>query len=419
MERMDALRALNELASDQAGLVTAAQASSAGVDHLTQYRLVEAGFLERVGRGVYQVGGAQSPDYLGIRVAWLRLDPRTPAWKRKGLGVSDGVVSHRSATVIHGLGDIPAHDVELSVPRRRTTREPGVRLLTRSDLTERDVSFVSGLPVTTPERTILDLLHDHADGGHVGRVIADADRRDLVDIDKLGPRADGLGVRYGMPDASGRELLSELVSMLDRQLTTDRVLEASDAAARLGYVAGVESIVEQMAKSGVLDSLTRFPTISPAVLEAVHGTGFQTILEQISKVAVNEALRAVAPSPELLLVLQATAAAQVAAVQNLGMSPEILRLAAASVDALRRTALPPDIVGNIAKIAAIHADGEHLYEVLTAALATDSLCYEEPPMSEASAGHRDAATRNVSHGDEANHQLAAATSVEPPQEVQA
>ena len=286
MERAEALRAVDELASEQAGLVTAAQASGAGVDRLTQRRLVEAGLLERLSRGVYRVAGAQLPDHPWIRIAWLRLDPDTPAWQRTGLGPDDGVVSHRSATVLHALGDIPAPEVELSVPRRRTTREPGVRLLTRADLTEQDVVFVSGLPVTTPERTILDLLRDRADGGHVGRVIADADRRGLVDVEALGSKADGLGTGYGMPNASGRELLSALVSAVDQQLGADKVA----AAALSAFAAGAESVIEQLEE-----------------------------------------------------------------VRRLGVAPEILRLAVASAEALRATGLPPEVLGNIAKSAALLA----------------------------------------------------------------
>jgi putative AbiEi antitoxin of type IV toxin-antitoxin system len=286
VERAEALRAVDELASEQAGLVTAAQASGAGVDRLTQRRLVEAGLLERLSRGVYRVAGAQLPDHPWIRIAWLRLDPDTPAWQRTGLGPDDGVVSHRSATVLHALGDIPAPEVELSVPRRRTTREPGVRLLTRADLTEQDVVFVSGLPVTTPERTILDLLRDHADGGHVGRVIADADRRGLVDVEALGLKADGLGTGYGMPNASGRELLSALVSAVDQQLGADKVA----AAALSAFAAGAESVIEQLEE-----------------------------------------------------------------VRRLGVAPEILRLAVASAEALRATGLPPEVLGNIAKSAALLA----------------------------------------------------------------
>lgn len=409
--------------------MTAAQASSAGVDHLTQHRLVTAGLLERVAHGIYQVAGAQLADHPWIRVAWLRLDPHTPAWKRSGLGAKDGVVSHRSAAVLHRLGDIPAHDVELSVPRRRTTRESGVRLLTRPDLTEQDVTFISGLPVTTPERTILDLLHDHVDGGHVGRVIADADRQGLVNIDELGPRADGLGGRYGMPDASGRELLSELVAVIDRQLAADRVLGAADAAARLEYTAGIEGVVDQMTRSGVLADFTKFAAMASSMMQATQTSGIQSILDQYAKGgAMSEAMRSIAPPTELLRMLHgpvdaySTATHQVAkdaaVQQNLGVPPEILRLAAAFAEAVRMTALPPNVIGDIAKIAAMGETHRHLYKALASTAASEHDVNDDRLKAAYEQGRRDALHKtNDEPGDDDELRLTAATPASTPWEV--
>lgn len=417
MERTDALRALNELATEQASLVTAAQASQAGVDHLTQHRLVAAGLLERMGRGVYQVSGAQPPDHPWIRVAWLRLDPRTPAWKRTGLGAKDGVVSHRSAALLHRLGDIPAHDVELSVPQRRTTREPGVRLLTRPDLTEQDITFVSGLPVTTPERTILDLLQDHADGGHIGRIIADADRQGLVDVDALGPKADGFAARYGMPEASGRELLSELAGLVDRQLATDQILEAAGTAARLGYLAGVEGVVAQIADSGVLDDITTSAAMMPALWQSVQAPRFRAIAERIFQTgafddvakilpalhaaqqaaqtaefrslaeelakgaARTEAIQAATLSTERLRALRssvnscvaasspatkdANSTSSAAAQHSPEMASEVPHLGKAPAEAASKAALPPSTIRDIAKIAARGESRRYRHEALS------------------------------------------------------
>jgi hypothetical protein len=117
-------------------------------------RLRDAGLLELVGRGVYQVTGAAPPTHLEIRVAWLRLDPARPAWERDGRGAKDGVVSHRSACLVHDLGDIPAPSIELTISHRMTTREPGVVLHLRSGgLRRRDVTIIDSLPVTIAERT--------------------------------------------------------------------------------------------------------------------------------------------------------------------------------------------------------------------------------------------------------------------------
>jgi hypothetical protein len=74
------------------------------------------------------------------------------------------------------------------------------------------VTVVDGLPVTTPTRTILDLLRDGADGGHVGGVIADATRRGLIDPQRLAPAAAAFAPRYAMPGATGLDLLDALIA---------------------------------------------------------------------------------------------------------------------------------------------------------------------------------------------------------------
>jgi hypothetical protein len=160
---------------------------------------------------VYLSCGAPAPTYLEIWIAWLRLDPGRPAWERDGRGAKDGVVSHRSACLLHQLGDIPAPNVEMTVPMRLTTREPWVKLRRHDGpLPAEEITFVDGLPVTTVDRTVLDLLRDGVDGGHVGGVIADAERRGLLDLRALARQVGQFGRYYATPGAPGAELLAAL-----------------------------------------------------------------------------------------------------------------------------------------------------------------------------------------------------------------
>ncbi|MGH3951946.1 MAG: hypothetical protein ACRDSE_22980, partial [Pseudonocardiaceae bacterium] len=46
--------------------------------------------------------------------------PRTTAWQRQPLGSGGGVVTHRSAAKIHGLGGLTTDGVEITVPRIAT-----------------------------------------------------------------------------------------------------------------------------------------------------------------------------------------------------------------------------------------------------------------------------------------------------------
>src|SRR2546427_3307299 len=76
------LQRLRDVAEDQWGLVTLRQAGEAGVGWRSIARLVDAGLLERVAHGVYRIRGGPQPDNLGLRAAWLQLDPDRLAWER-------------------------------------------------------------------------------------------------------------------------------------------------------------------------------------------------------------------------------------------------------------------------------------------------------------------------------------------------
>jgi predicted transcriptional regulator of viral defense system len=208
-------RAMSVLAgytADQWGLVTTAQANTAGVDNSTLHRLTEAGLLDRVVPRVYAASTAVEDRLRPHQAAWLLLEPDVPAWERSPLGRNGGVVSHRSAATALAVGDLVESQVEISVPRRRTTRNPGVRLRVRTLVAE-EVTEVNGLPVTTVERTVDDLLDDGVDGGHVGDLIAHALRRGLTTrqllIPRLGRHCRRLGVRGHDGDTALRQLLTQ------------------------------------------------------------------------------------------------------------------------------------------------------------------------------------------------------------------
>ncbi len=238
---------LGELAADQFGLVTSAQARAYGVDAVTLHRLREADLIRQVGYGVYQIIGAVEPTHLDIRVAWLRLDPARPAWERNGRGARDGVVSHGSACLVHQLGDIPVPNVELTVPGRLTARDPWVVLHRHpGPLPAADITTVDGLPVTTPERTILDLLSAGTDGGHIGGVIADAERRRILDLAELADRARPLAARYSMPRASGMELLARLAAEAGHRLEAEQAGEVIAETAASAYAAGQVDAISRL-----------------------------------------------------------------------------------------------------------------------------------------------------------------------------
>ncbi|NEC48365.1 transcriptional regulator [Actinospica acidiphila] len=297
MERAEQLAILSGVAADQWGLVTAAQAKAHGLSAVQLKRLTEVGLLENVGRGVYALPAAGLPRHLEIKVAWLRLQPAVPAWERPIGGPDSGVISRASACQLHSLGDIPAPDVEISVPRRRTTTEPFVRLRT-ADLPAADITMVDGLPVTTPARTIIDLLRANTDGGHVGGVIADAERRDLVDVKVLAQAVQPYVRKYGLrPAATGYELVEHLVGQAGRTLHAQEVARAGEDGLVVGAELGVRRSAEILAPylNAEAYAAAGLKPYLAGQLQAARSIGplFRTLTEQ--QAAARAALDAAVP----------------------------------------------------------------------------------------------------------------------------
>jgi predicted transcriptional regulator of viral defense system len=169
------------------------------------------GRLERMGHGVYRLRGAPEVDHLQLRVAWLQLNPAAPGWERT---TDSGVVSHRSAADLYGLGHLPAEVHEFTLSVRRQSRRSDVRLH-RGRIQDGEWIQMRGLLVTRPARIAADLLADGEDPQAVAHVIADALREAKDDpgttavaiarhADRQGLRAgDGLGLLAWLLELTG------------------------------------------------------------------------------------------------------------------------------------------------------------------------------------------------------------------------
>jgi very-short-patch-repair endonuclease len=152
------MKRLGGIARGQHGLVSREQALRVGLSDVVLHDWVGHGRLERVHAGVYRVGGA----------------PRR--WEQEVMAAvlaGDGVASHRCAAHLWGLHD--DNRVEVTVPRERRARANGVVVHRSKDLVGRHCTRRTGIPVTTPMRTLVDL------GAVVGdEQVADALERALI-----------------------------------------------------------------------------------------------------------------------------------------------------------------------------------------------------------------------------------------------
>lgn len=203
------LTRIRDLAEGQWGLVTLQQARAAGVAWRSLTRLVEAGLLERVAHGVYRVRGAGEPDHLELRAAWLQLDPARPAWQR--LDDPDvAVVSHASAASLYGVGDLRADVHEFTIPERRQTRRPDIRIHRGTVPQDRRI-VLGGLPTTRAGWLIGQLFADHVEVDAVAQITREVLERVLdyprVVAEAVGPYA----ARFGLERGDGVGLLDELL----------------------------------------------------------------------------------------------------------------------------------------------------------------------------------------------------------------
>jgi hypothetical protein len=206
-------RLIPEFAEGQWGLITRRQLEALGIRPATLARLLADGTLERVTHAVYRVRGSGEPDHVGLRAAWLLLDPAVPAWERlDDLGVA--LVSHASAAELYDVGDMRADVHEFTLPGRRQTRRSDVRLH-RGNVPPRDRILLRGLPATRAGWLIGDLLADHIDPETVARITAEVVERVLDYPAVIAERVAPSAARFGLARGDGLGVLDQLLTLAD------------------------------------------------------------------------------------------------------------------------------------------------------------------------------------------------------------
>lgn len=159
-------------AEAQAGYFTARQAVDASMDRSTlRHHARPGGRYERARRGLYRLRHFPSSPHEHLMAAWLPLRD------------AGAVVSHESALELHELSDVIPDAVHLSLPRseRGQRRRAGVRLHTLNRPPEKaEIREIAGLPVTNPERTIVDALEAGAQPEQIEMAVHQALERGLT-----------------------------------------------------------------------------------------------------------------------------------------------------------------------------------------------------------------------------------------------
>lgn len=208
MPHPSTLTRLAQVAEDQWGLISRQQAAGAGIPPTTLKRLIREGVLVRVASAVYRLAGAPISDHMDLRAAWIQLAPQVRAWDRSP---DEGVVSHRSAAALFGLGHLPADEHEFTLPVRRQSRRSDVRLHRG---TVDDSTYLRGLPVTPPSVIVGDLLSEREDPTAVGHIVADAIRAGYDTARALADAVAPHARKFGLTPGDGLALLAWLLDLV-------------------------------------------------------------------------------------------------------------------------------------------------------------------------------------------------------------
>jgi predicted transcriptional regulator of viral defense system len=208
-------RAIAALAARQHGVVARGQLRRLGIGVGAIDLRVRRGRLHPIHRGVYAVGHTR-----------IALDGRRAA---AVLACGRGaVLSYRDAAAAHGIRQCNRRVHEVTVPRKRRPR-PGIQLqLHFAHLPADEIAAVRGIPVTTVERTILDLAAirprseiERAIGqAEVNRALGDPSLKQLVErhANHRGAATVGaiLETLKAGTDISHEAIASRFLAVLDR-----------------------------------------------------------------------------------------------------------------------------------------------------------------------------------------------------------
>ena len=280
MKSRDAMRLLEELSTSQWGMVTTAQAAAHGVPRLDLSRLCQSGHLERLAHGVYRDAGAPSEEFESLRAVWLAADPSHTAEQRLRDLSGGVVVMGASAASLHGAGDLPADRHEFSAPVRRQTQRREVSYR-RRQLEPTDVTIAHGLPVTTIERTIADLVEDRTDLSLGGDVLRAAARSRRLDTDRLAELLAPLSARNHLRKDDGHALLRHLAALAG--LDTASLVEEISASDALSALVAA-------------DNLSRFSDVD--LSNPVIGPATQAALREFSESVARSVQDSLAPALE-------------------------------------------------------------------------------------------------------------------------
>jgi predicted transcriptional regulator of viral defense system len=165
---------LYALAEEHDGLLVSKDARALGIQDSVLVRLAQRGRLERMSRGVYRIAHFPADRFSQYREAVL--------WAQASQGPERIALSHETALLIYGISDVNPARVTLTVPMSARLRRERPEWITihRADLSAEEISKHEGMPVTSVERSVMDVLSTTHRVDIAQKAIVDALREGLL-----------------------------------------------------------------------------------------------------------------------------------------------------------------------------------------------------------------------------------------------
>jgi predicted transcriptional regulator of viral defense system len=162
---------LYQIAEDQAGYFTLAQARKIGLRKTQIYRELKRGKFEKANRGVYRFVQFPASQFEEIHIAVLSAGKHA-------------VIGFQSALYVYDLSDMIPNEIHLILPVTSSRRRPDIRVHT-IQLTPKDVTKFEGLPITTVDKTIIDCAFAHVHDEQIRMAVSQSLRRGMTTKQKL------------------------------------------------------------------------------------------------------------------------------------------------------------------------------------------------------------------------------------------
>ncbi len=181
------LERLREVALDQYGYVTTAQALEKGVAHAELSTMVARDRLVRVVHGVYRVPQVQETEFDQYQLAVL--------WT----GVSEACLSHDTALAAWGISDINPDRIHLTVARNRRIRRQGggLYVIHHDDLDTKQVTWWEGIRAVNVPTAISQCIASDVPTYLIRQALDRAGRTSRLPVDERKRLAGELEARDG------------------------------------------------------------------------------------------------------------------------------------------------------------------------------------------------------------------------------